>query len=155
MALDPITAGIETLNTVIERVFPDPQQATTAKLKLAEMQQNGELEAFKAESNDKTSARNREVEIAKAGHKDNITPTLAIFITIGFFMLLLATFFLPIQAGMLQVANILIGTLGSAWIQVVSYYFGSSLGSKNKEMLIANQGNIHNVDKQSHAANGK
>ena len=50
MALDPISAALEIGNTVIQRLFPDPQQAAEAKLKLLEMQQNGDLAVMVAQT---------------------------------------------------------------------------------------------------------
>jgi hypothetical protein len=50
MALDPISAALEIGNTVIQRLFPDPQQAAEAKLKLLEMQQSGDLAVMVAQT---------------------------------------------------------------------------------------------------------
>jgi hypothetical protein len=50
MALDPVTAILDIGNTLIQRIFPDPAQAADAKLKLLEMQQNGELAAMTAQT---------------------------------------------------------------------------------------------------------
>ena len=43
MSLDPISAALDLGTTLINKIFPDPAQASEAKLKLLEMQQNGEL----------------------------------------------------------------------------------------------------------------
>ena len=50
MALDPITAGFDFGAKLIERIWPDPTVREEAKLKLAEMQQNGELAKLTAET---------------------------------------------------------------------------------------------------------
>ena len=50
MALDPISAALEIGNTLIQRIFPDPQQAAEAKLKLLEMQQSGDLAVMVAQT---------------------------------------------------------------------------------------------------------
>ena len=50
MALDPISAALEIGNTLIQRIFPDPAQAAEAKLKLLEMQQNGDLAVMTAQT---------------------------------------------------------------------------------------------------------
>lgn len=44
MALDPISAALDLGNTLIQRIFPDPAQASAAKLELMKLQQNGELQ---------------------------------------------------------------------------------------------------------------
>jgi hypothetical protein len=43
MSLDPITAALDLGGKIIERLFPDANQAAAAKLKLLEMQQSGDL----------------------------------------------------------------------------------------------------------------
>jgi hypothetical protein len=50
MALDPISAVFDLGNTLITRIFPDPAQADQAKLKLLELQQNGELASMTAQT---------------------------------------------------------------------------------------------------------
>jgi hypothetical protein len=50
MALDPISAAFDLGNTLITRIFPDPAQADQAKLKLLELQQNGELASMTAQT---------------------------------------------------------------------------------------------------------
>ena len=43
MSLDPVSALLEIGGKVIDRVWPDPVQAATAKLELIKLQQSGEL----------------------------------------------------------------------------------------------------------------
>lgn len=43
MALDPISALLDIGGKVIDRVWPDPAQAASAKLELFKLQQSGEL----------------------------------------------------------------------------------------------------------------
>jgi hypothetical protein len=50
MARDPISAALDLGNTLITRIFPDPAQADAAKLKLLELQKNGELAAMTAQT---------------------------------------------------------------------------------------------------------
>lgn len=49
MALDPVTAIGNVVNTVIERIFPDKTQQELGKLELAKMQLSGELAAAASE----------------------------------------------------------------------------------------------------------
>lgn len=46
MAFDPVTALFDIGGKLIDKLLPDPVKAAEAKLKLAEMQQNGELAAM-------------------------------------------------------------------------------------------------------------
>lgn len=43
MALDPVTAALDIGGKLIDRIWPDPAIAATAKLELIKLQQSGEL----------------------------------------------------------------------------------------------------------------
>ncbi len=43
MSSDPITAVFDVTGKIIDRLFPDPTQAASAKLELAKLEQSGEL----------------------------------------------------------------------------------------------------------------
>jgi hypothetical protein len=44
MSIDPITAVLDISGKVIDRIWPDPAQAASAKLELIKLQQSGELQ---------------------------------------------------------------------------------------------------------------
>lgn len=44
MSLDPVTALLDVGGKVIDRIWPDPAQAASAKLELFKLQQSGELQ---------------------------------------------------------------------------------------------------------------
>lgn len=77
------------------------------------------------------SARERQIKT-----KDYTPPILSGLITFGFFGLLYLLIFHPIPEGAKDVLQIMIGSLGAAWLAVVTYYFGSSHGSSKKNDLI-------------------
>lgn len=87
------------------------------------------LEAIAA--GDRANARDREVKT-----KDWTPKALAVAITLGFFALLFFLLGHEPPAGSRDVLNIMLGSLGSAWIGVVTYYFGSSAGSARKTELM-------------------
>lgn len=80
---------------------------------------------------DRASARDREV---KTG--DWTPKALAIAITLGFFGLLYYLLRHEPPVGSRDILNIMLGSLGSAWIGVVTYYFGSSAGSDRKTEIL-------------------
>jgi hypothetical protein len=90
------------------------------------------LEAIAA--GDRASARDREI---KTG--DWTPKVLGLIITIGFFGLLTYLLRREPPAGSRDILNIMLGSLGSAWIGVVTYYFGSSAGSARKTELMSAQ----------------
>ena len=83
-----------------------------------------------------TNRNRREVEIAKTGKRDYIVPILAGVVTIGFFGLLALMFYSVVPIENRQIIDIMIGSLGTAWITIVGYYFGSSMGSQKKDETI-------------------
>jgi hypothetical protein len=81
---------------------------------------------------DRDSARKREIEV-----KDNTPKVLAYAITLGFFSVLAALMYGKIPADSKDVLYIMLGTLGTAWTGVISYYYGSTNGSAEKSKLLA------------------
>jgi hypothetical protein len=99
--------------------------------KLKEM----ELEFYKIDAADRDSARNREIEMSKADVHfitKNITSLLAIGILFGSMVIALLVFFVDFPDSQENILIFVLGSLFSIATQVVSYYFGSSQGSKDK-----------------------
>ena len=88
------------------------------------------LEAIAA--GDRANARDREIKT-----QDWTPKVLGIAITLGFFGLLGFLLWKSPPDGSRDILNIMLGSLGSAWIGVVSYYFGSSAGSARKTELMS------------------
>lgn len=83
---------------------------------------------------DRDSARKREMAVR------DITPAmLAIGVTVGFFGILSYLLTDSPPDGSRDVLNIMLGSLGTAWVSMVAYYFGSSAGSQRKTDLMAKQ----------------
>jgi hypothetical protein len=81
---------------------------------------------------DRANARQREMTI-----RDRLPAILAVTITVGFFGILYLAFIRGVNEQSRDLANIMIGTLGTAWVSVISYYFGSSAGSEAKTQILA------------------
>jgi|SRR6185312_11726190 len=95
---------------------------------------------YEAQLKDAQSARDREVQIAtsdKAPMLNKIaSPIIAAAVTAGFFGLLFYMLRFNVPPANKDVLNIMLGSLGTAWITIVSYYFGSSSGSAEKTTQI-------------------
>lgn len=149
MSLDPITAGIdfakELGGKLISHFLPDPAQAAEASMKLMEMEQNGELarmvnssELFKAEVDDRKSAREHESAIATSDSAPYlnkiVTPVLALGTIVLTFILFAAVVFdnSIVDASRKDLIIYVLGALTSIDGMIISYYFGSSSSSVQK-----------------------
>jgi len=101
------------------------------KAKMAELEVD--LERISAE--DRNSARQREIST-----KDKMPGFLGVGVTAGFFGVLAFMLTQEVPSGSRDVLNIMLGSLGTAWIQVMAYYFGSSSGSERKTAIMAKMG---------------
>ena len=132
--------GLDTIlsigEKVLDRVMPDPQAAAQAKLELAKQAQDGRLKEIEAQFKDIDSARNREAQIAtsEAAPLINkiITPILALSITGLSFVLFGVIIFMEVTPQAKDILIYVLGVLSALVTQVASYYFGSSMGSKDK-----------------------
>ena len=129
---------------------PDMTSEDYAKLQIAQMQHEEELLKLKLEDNkldlqeldlrlkDTSDARKREADIAvseKAPLLNKIvTPVLALGVTALTFILFGILMFdsSPVEPSRKDILVYVLGALTAISTQVISYYFGSSIGSKDK-----------------------
>jgi hypothetical protein len=104
LAFDPISAALDIGGKLIDRLWPDPQQAAAAKLELFKMQQAGELATLTADSvSDAAQASIDQVEAANANKFVSYwRPTLGWVCVGGFAYLVVVT----------PVANLVASLLG-------------------------------------------
>lgn len=68
---------------------------------------------------------------------DKIVPyLLAALVTLGFFGILAYMLVRAVPAANKDIMNIMLGSLGTAWVSIVGFYFGSSASSKQKDETI-------------------
>jgi hypothetical protein len=129
---------------------PDMTSEDYAKLQIAQMQHEEELLKLKLEDNkldlqeldmrlkDTDSARKRETEIATSEKAPLInkivTPVLALGVVALTFILFGFLLFddSPVEPSRKDILVYVLGALTAISTQVISYYFGSSIGSKDK-----------------------
>jgi len=119
----------------------DPVKRAELEMKLAELEgkaQELQIQTQKITVEDRGSARNREVEIAKTGKKDWIPKALAVAAVFAFMGCLYALFTRTIPEGAARdVLMMLIGALIAIVKDLYGYYFGSSSGSSEKTTAMA------------------
>ncbi len=112
-----------------------PEQVLALKKADNEFRQfclDNELKLVEADDADRASARERQATMR------DWTPTvLALLVTAGFFGMLAVMAFRDLPITNKDMLNVMLGSLGAAWVAVVSYYFGSSAGSRDKDAALA------------------
>jgi hypothetical protein len=124
--------GVEnSVEAVTKHLQSNPEDAV--KLKELDLK---ELELHNA---DRDSARKREMEVVKSDAHfitKNITSLLAIGTVAGAMVMTALVFFVDFPDSQENIIIFVLGFLSSAATQVLSYYFGSSAGSKDKDEKI-------------------
>ncbi|HNR76586.1 MAG TPA: hypothetical protein PKM48_05620, partial [Parvularculaceae bacterium] len=89
------------------------------------------LEAARIDAGDRASARDRQAKM-----KDWTPSALGALIIGGFFLTLAAMVARKLPAGAETEFSIMLGALATMTAAVVNYFFGSSVGSREKTMLL-------------------
>ena len=121
--------GVEdTIEAVTAAIKSDPDAA----MKLREI----DLKEIEAHAKDRDSARDREVQIATSGAAPMlnkvVTPVLALGVVGLSFLLFAILIFVDVKPEAKDILIYILGVLSAAVTQILSYYFGSSQGSKDK-----------------------
>jgi hypothetical protein len=111
------------------------------KLKEAEMANKVQMQSLviTAEANrlaDVQNARARQT----ANPKDYTLQFLAVGVTLGFFGTLGLVMFAHLEGAAQNLMLVMTGTLQTAWVAIISYYFGSSKESAGQTKMIADVG---------------
>ena len=126
----PLGAILDIGSKLVDKFFPDPQQAEQAKLKLLEMQQTGEL----AQLNADVAEQHEITERLKADMgsdswlSKNIRPMTLIAILIGYFT------FAGLSAAKIDVNSEYVQLLGQWGMLIMSFYFGGRTLEKIMDM---------------------
>jgi len=136
MAVSAVSKAIgctpEEVQNVISNNKLDATQVAAlqqAELELKKQAQEMNLDFTKLANDDRKSARDMQ-----AITRSYIPPILAIGVTGGFFGILFGLMYGQIQHA--PQIDIMLGSLGTAWTGIVSFYFGSSASSQNKDSLL-------------------
>ena len=126
----PLTALLDIGGKILDKVFPDPAQAEQAKLKLLEMQQNGELAKINADAAEQheLTARLQADMTSDSWLSKNIRPMTLIAILGGYFT------FAMMSAFGYEANQNYVTLLGNWGMLVMSFYFGGRTLEKIMDM---------------------
>lgn len=133
----PVTP--ETFEKVLTNAFGDPAQQAAALEADREFQKAMQAMGYQHEADMEALAeKDRESARAMQAATHSWIPAfLAIGVTAGFFGLLGLMVFHPLPTSSEKILDIMTGTLGTAFVAIVMFYFGSSAGSERKTELLA------------------
>lgn len=132
------------------KLAPDMPPEQIAQLKIAEMQHEEELMRLRLEENkldleelgmrlkDTDSARGRETAIATSKDAPLLNKVITPILALGILLITLTLFSVvmfqeaPVDSSRKDILIYILGVLSAISTQIVSYYFGSSQGSKDK-----------------------
>lgn len=136
----PLGAILSIGEKVLDKVMPDPNAKAEAQAKLMEMAQRGELAQLESHVKEMQSARDREIQIAVSEHAPMInkivTPILALGTVTLSFILFAVILFVQVDQASKDIIIYVLGALTSAVTMILGYYFGSSVGSKEKSQQL-------------------
>ena len=136
----PLGALLSIGEKILDKVIPDPAAKAEAQAKLMEMAQKGQLAELEFLAKEMDSARNREMQIAMSEYapllNKIVTPILALGTVSLTFLLYAVIIFVDVDEQSKDILIYVLGALTSAVTMVLGYYFGSSMGSKEKDEKI-------------------
>jgi uncharacterized membrane protein (DUF106 family) len=126
----PLGALLDIGGKILDKVFPDPAQAEQAKLKLLEMQQNGELAKIAADTAEQQELTKRQqADMASDSWlSKNIRPMTLIFILVFYVV------FAMMSAGGVETNQKYVELLGQWGMLIMSFYFGGRTLEKIMDM---------------------
>jgi len=126
----PLDALLNIGGKILDKVFPDPAQAEQAKLKLLEMQQNGELARIAADTAEQQELTKRQqADMASDSTlSKNIRPATLVFILVVY------STFAMMSAWDIEVNNNYVELLGQWGMLIMSFYFGGRTLEKIMDM---------------------
>lgn len=137
--INPTLGNLIQGNMSIEQVISsikDSDAPTNDKIRAQELI----LEAYESEVADRASARQREMAAVAAGSNDLLFKTVGWGITLCFVAVVAGAIGIwEIPEESQRLFDMGFGAVVAAFTQVIGYYFGSSMGSKQKTNLINGQ----------------
>lgn len=131
-------SGIELLVKAGELIDKDEKLSPQAKLEALKQRQL-DIQEYQIEVQDRESARQREIEMAKTGKADWFMYVVGAVGLLAFILLVWAILFKEVPASNKEVFIHLIGIVEGVAMTIFAYYFGTSKSSNDKTKLISNK----------------
>ncbi len=135
-ALAPLT------NTILKALADRLDPTVKAQMEAAAVAAQDELQKAEWDHAEKIAALAEQdmasARARQAAVKDWVPSLLALAVTVGFFLLLWFLCHSTLPESNQRIFDMMLGSLGTAWLSIVAYYFGSSAGSTEKTALLAN-----------------
>lgn len=158
-----------------EKRIADPKVAAELRVRLAQIEaeaeareaeadqkkRQSELDAFREEMKDIQSARNMLTELSAQDSVFAWGPVIvSVVVVVGFFLALVLLFYGDVpdqgdqeQIAVFQMLNIVIGALTAGFATVISFWLGSSQGSRNKDRAsLVSQRMVSDMQRQTSAS---
>ncbi len=101
------------------------------------------------EGNGPTQGRQRDpIAIVIPTENDSTPRILALAVTVGFFGLLFLLCFKAAPDANNSVLNIILGSLGTAWVSCMAYYFGGNQAGRAKDRMLFQSRPVASSDAQ-------
>ena len=125
--------GVQNVSDAVALIRDSTEIDDDTKIRLKEMV----LEAYEAEVTDRMSARDREATVAASGGSDVLFKVVGFGITGAFCIIVAGALGLwEIPEGQQRLYDMAFGAVVAQMTAIVSYYFGSSFGSKQKTEIM-------------------
>jgi hypothetical protein len=135
MLWDGISVAVKALSdnivAIIKEFHLEPEAAIKLELAGRQALMDFQRQLFSLEMDDRKDARKRETDT-----KDPTVRRLAYTYTLGYFLALFASWHWGLPVDGHDVFVTLLGVLTAAQAGIISYYFGSSHSSANKEAIL-------------------
>lgn len=144
MSFDPISAGLDFAGKVVDRIWPDATEKQKAEAAQIVAELAHEESIFKSEVEDRTSARDREAQIATAEAAPLLNKIVLPILAIGVMVLSFVLFYIVafdseiVTSRNKDVIIYILGVLSAIDTQIIQYYFGSSSGSTQTRSFLEN-----------------
>lgn len=123
------------LGIVKNLIDKDSDIPAEQKLEFEKLLHEHEREILSLGVEDRSSARNREIELAKVvGHSDYMVWFLAVTLLVCFFFIVWHLIRDNVPHENRELVTNIVGIIEGLLISIYSYYFGSSMGSRIKDM---------------------